>query len=76
MTVGLVHYPTILAPVSGSVDVTTQCADNAHRTSSSMSVICTSMALGLARNHYVNVMKDIMKSLMRMVDYSVKVNDY
>ena len=42
MTVGLVHYPTTLAPVSGSVDITTQCADNAHRTSSSMSVICTS----------------------------------
>ena len=41
-TVGLVHYPTIIAPASGSVTVITQCADNAHRISSSMSVICTS----------------------------------
>ena len=28
--IGLVHYPTTRAPVSGSVTVTTQCADNAH----------------------------------------------
>ena len=41
-TVGLVRYPTTLAPASGSVTVTTQCADNAHRTSSSLSVSCTS----------------------------------
>ena len=41
-TVGLVHYPTTIAPVNGSVSVTTQCADNAHRTSSSLSVSCTS----------------------------------
>ena len=41
-TVGLVRYPTALAPVSGSVNVTTQCADNAHRTSSSLNVSCTS----------------------------------
>ena len=40
--IGLVHYPTTLAPVSGSMTVTTQCADNAHRTSSSLSVSCTS----------------------------------
>ena len=39
---GLVYYPTTIAPVSGSVSVTTQCADNAHRTSSSLSVSCTS----------------------------------
>ena len=39
---GLVRYPTTLSPVSGSVSVTTQCADNAHRTSSSLSVSCTS----------------------------------
>ena len=38
----LVCYPTTLAPVSGSVTVTTQCADNAHRTSSSLEVLCTS----------------------------------
>ena len=40
--IGLVHYPTTIAPASGSVTVTTQCADNAHRTSSSLSVSCTS----------------------------------
>ena len=40
--IGLVHYPTTTAPASGSVTVTTQCADNAHRTSSSLSVSCTS----------------------------------
>ena len=39
---GLVRYPTTLAPVSGSVTVTTQCADNAQRTSSSLSVTCRS----------------------------------
>ena len=39
---GLVRYPTTLAPASGSVTVTTQCADNAHRTSSSLNVSCTS----------------------------------
>ena len=40
---GLVFYPTTLAPVSGSVTVTTQCADNAHTTSgSSLSVRCAS----------------------------------
>ena len=41
-TVGLVHYSTTIAPASGSVTVTTQCADNAHRTSSSLNVSCTS----------------------------------
>ena len=40
--IGLVHYPTTIAPASGSVTITTQCADNAHRTSSSLSVSCTS----------------------------------
>ncbi|CAI8021101.1 hypothetical protein GBAR_LOCUS12555, partial [Geodia barretti] len=41
--VGLVRYPTTLAPASGSVAVTTQCADNAHvRTGFSLSVRCTS----------------------------------
>ena len=38
---GLVRYPTTLAPVSGSVTVSAQCADNAHRTSSSLSVQCS-----------------------------------
>ena len=42
-SVGLVRYPTTLAPASGSVTVTTQCADNAHvRSGSSLSVRCTS----------------------------------
>ena len=42
-SVGLVHYPTTLAPVSvtGYLPVTTQCADNAHNTSS-LDVICIS----------------------------------
>ena len=31
-TEGLVHYPSTLAPVSESVTVTAQCADNAHST--------------------------------------------
>ena len=39
-SVGLVRYPTTLAPASGSVTVTTQCADNAH--GFSLSVRCTS----------------------------------
>ena len=42
MTVGLVRYPTTLAPASGTLSVTTQCADNAHRTSSSLNVTCDS----------------------------------
>ena len=41
-SVGLVRYPTALAPTSGSVTVTKQCADNAHRTSSGLNVSCTS----------------------------------
>ena len=39
---GLVRYPNTLAPVSGSVTITTQCADNAHSTSSTLNVRCTS----------------------------------
>ena len=39
---GLVHYPTTLAPVSGSVTVTTECADNAHITRTSLNVLCSS----------------------------------
>ncbi|CAI8041854.1 Ephrin type-B receptor 3 (Fragment), partial [Geodia barretti] len=42
-TVGLVRYPTTLAPASGSVTVATQCADNAHiRTGFSLNVRCSS----------------------------------
>ena len=41
--IGLVHYPTTTAPVSGAVTVTTQCADNAHIfNSTSLNVTCTS----------------------------------
>ena len=40
---GLVHYPTTLAPVNGSVTVTTLCADNAHiRSGSSLNITCAS----------------------------------
>ena len=40
---GLVSYPTSLAPVSGSVTVTTQCVDNAQTTdSSTLKVTCDS----------------------------------
>ena len=41
-TVGLVRYRTTLAPVNGTQSITTQCADNAHRISSSLSVTCDS----------------------------------
>ena len=41
--IGLVHYPTTTAPASGSVTVTTHCADNAHITdTASLTVTCTS----------------------------------
>ena len=40
---GLVHYPTTLAPVSGSVTVAVQCTDSAHIiNSTSLNVTCTS----------------------------------
>ena len=39
----LAHFPTTLAPISGSKPVTTRCADNAHtRTGSSLDVTCSS----------------------------------
>ena len=42
-SVGLVRYNTTLAPASGSVTVTTQCADNAHvKNGFSLIVTCTS----------------------------------
>ena len=40
--VGLVRYNATLAPASGSVTVTTQCADNARSTSSSLDAQCNS----------------------------------
>ena len=39
---GLVRYPARLVPARGSVSVLTECADNAHRTSDSMTVRCAS----------------------------------
>ena len=40
-SVGLVCYPTTLAPVSGTVTVDAHCADNAHlRSGSSLSIMC------------------------------------
>ena len=39
---GLVRYPTTLAPVSGSVTVTTQCADNANSNWSEGAEMCQS----------------------------------
>ena len=39
---GLVRYPATTAPNSGSQTVTAQCADNARRVSSSLSVTCSS----------------------------------
>ena len=42
---GLVRYPTTLAPASGSRTVATQCADNAHLTSSCPNVECTSVGV-------------------------------
>ena len=41
-TRGLVRYPTTLAPVRESIQVATQCADNAHKTSLSLNVLCNS----------------------------------
>ena len=41
-SVGLVRYPATLAPDSGSTTVFAQCADNACRVSSSLSVTCSS----------------------------------
>ena len=40
-SVGLVRYPATLAPVVGTDDVVTQCTENAHETSPSLTVTCT-----------------------------------
>ena len=40
--VGLVDYPTTSTRASGSQTVITQCADNAHRSSSSLNAFCSS----------------------------------
>ena len=42
MSEGLVRYPNWIAPLIDSETVATQCADNAHRTSTSLNVTCTS----------------------------------
>ena len=41
-SVGLVRYPKTLAPNSGSTTVIAECADNARRVSSSLSITCSS----------------------------------
>ena len=41
-SVGLVRYPATLAPNSGSTTVAAECADNARRVSSSLTVTCSS----------------------------------
>ena len=41
-SVSLARYPTTMAPLSGSVTVYAECADNSHRASSSLSIMCTS----------------------------------
>ena len=41
-SMGLVRYPATTAPESGSRTVIAQCADNARRVSSSLSVTCSS----------------------------------
>ena len=43
-TEGLVRYPTVLAPSSGRQNILTQCADNAHKASTSLFLfaMCTS----------------------------------
>ena len=40
-SVGLVRYPATLAPDVGTDDVITQCTENAHETSASLTVACT-----------------------------------
>ena len=43
MIESLVHYPTTLAPVNGSMAVTTKCADNAQlKPGSNLNVTCVS----------------------------------
>ena len=53
-SVGLVHYPKTLAPDSGSTIVTAQCADNARRVSSSLSVTCSSTGSCTVKNGVLN----------------------
>ena len=60
----LVRYPTTLAPASGTQSVTTQCADNAHRTSSSLSITCIVLVVsGVVRLLSVSVILDIRQPL-------------
>ena len=39
---GLVRFPNTLVPYTGRKDVETECADNAHVNSSSLTVFCNS----------------------------------
>ena len=74
-TVGLVRYPTTQAPASGSLTVTTQCADNAHvRTGFSRGVAI--VVAGLVQLLSVNVTMDIVQSLLaegRFVELMVRI---
>ena len=52
---GLVRYPTALAPLTSSVTVTTQCADNAHGVSSSLMSCAPQVVAGLEQLLSVSV---------------------
>ena len=74
---GLVHFPTTLAPVNGSVNVTTQCGDNTHIIRSSLNVSSTSNGSWSGTTpqcQSVNVILDIVDTLL-MEDRFVKVGN-
>ena len=57
---GLVRYPTSLAPVSGSVTVTTQCVDNAQTTdSNTLKVMCDSHGNWVPRHAHFTRMRSL-----------------
>ena len=70
---GLVDYPATPAPSSGTRTVATKCADNAHRTSSTLNVVCSSRATWISGNSHASVMMDI-KQPLSVEDSFVKVN--
>ena len=47
---GLVHYPSTVAPHQGTVTVTTECVENAVPTSQSLSVTCDSSGVWGSEN--------------------------
>ena len=67
---GLVHYPTTLAPVRGSVTVTAQCADNANTTNTT--TLQVTMGAGLDQLLTATLLKDTIKS-QSATEYHVKV---